>query len=133
MSAAKPTIRRAAAILGGQQHVSNDDRRRTDRRPCNVPAVLFVPGRSITVGCKMVDESSTGARLKLDNAVVRRDTTQTSVPNEFWVEMAPDKAQVKCRLVWEHDDCVGVRFLSAIQQVNVSRNNGRRTSFGRLR
>ena len=90
-------------------------RRRAGRRSCRLPARLFVSGGMKPVDCTIVDESSMGARLKLACSKLTGKQDGNRMPQEFWLYFPLEKAQVKCRRVWEGNDYIGVRFWSAIQ------------------
>ncbi|MAI48187.1 MAG: hypothetical protein CMB79_20550 [Filomicrobium sp.] len=94
---------------------SRRERRRSSRRDCALPAIIFIPGTSMAIPCTMVDEASSGARLRLSAARVERGRDKSYVPREFWVWMSVDRARVKCEPVWEKDDKIGVRVLSVIE------------------
>ncbi|MEM9359499.1 MAG: PilZ domain-containing protein [Pseudomonadota bacterium] len=99
------------------------ERRRSSRRECNLPAIIFIPGTSMAIPCTMVNESSSGACLRLSAARARQNGGQSYVPREFWVWMSVDRCRVKCEPVWEKDDKIGVRFLSIIETAKADERN----------
>lgn len=110
------------------------ERRRSYRRGCNLPAIIFIPGTSMAIPCTLVDECSAGARLRLSAARARHGRTQSYVPREFWVWMSVDRCRVKCEPIWENDDKIGVRFLSVIETAPPEDRNPTSNSFdGRKR
>ncbi len=111
--------------LGRQTLAPGSERRRSYRRDCQLPAIIFIPGTSMAIPCTMVDESSSGARLRLSAARVERGRSQSYVPREFWVWMSVDRCRVKCEPVWENGNKVGVRFTSVIE---TARAEDRKTS-----
>lgn len=77
----------------------------------------------MAIPCTMVNESSSGACLRLSAARARQNGGQSYVPREFWVWMSVDRCRVKCEPVWEKDDKIGVRFLSIIETAKADERN----------
>ena len=107
--------RSAPIQLGRKTLATSSERRRSNRRGCQLPAIIFIPGTSMAIPCTMVEESSSGARLRLSAARVKHGRGQSYVPREFWVWMSVDRCRVKCEPVWESNDKIGVRFTSVIE------------------
>ena len=107
-------------IVSEKVRASNDQEdRRTHARFSGVTdAEIALPGASVMIGARIVDMSPTGARIELRTAT---DETGTSVapdlPAHFVMVLQPDGGEIECQLVWQSDDCVGVRFLEALSEV----------------
>lgn len=66
------------------------------------------------VRCVVRDMSVTGARLLIkESKLVPKHDGKLGLPNEFTLNIRLDRVAVNCRIVWQNEDEVGVRFTSA--------------------
>jgi hypothetical protein len=79
--------------------------RKTTRRPVVQGARVFLGGGSPLFPCMILDLSDLGARLKIEADI--------PLPPQFILVMSRDgRLNRPCRIVWQEDGVVGVRFLS---------------------
>lgn len=85
--------------------------RRESRKEVGRKAWLDIGnGRPLLV-CTLIDISSSGAKLALD------DTAQ--VPSTFALQLTRDgKMNVPCRIVWRNVDALGIAFVKAIDRLD---------------
>lgn len=79
------------------------ERRRSQRFGSTIPALIFVRESVPLCPCTVIDISQGGGRIRLDAPV--------SVPDRFHL-LFTRTASVRreCRVIWRHDDCLGVTF-----------------------
>jgi hypothetical protein len=81
------------------------ERRRSLRYHSTIPAQIYVRDGLPLCPCTVLDVSQGGGRIRLDAPV--------SVPDQFHL-LFTRTASVRreCRVIWRHDDCLGVAFSS---------------------
>lgn len=91
------------------------NRRNSQRKSFFFPATIYRQDRTILCGCKILDISETGARLKIDKEFAE---VTLDIPPAFLLSMTArddvlhESLSVarRCELVWQKEREVGVRF-----------------------
>jgi hypothetical protein len=78
------------------------ERRQQVRDPCNQRAAIRFGRPSHELQCRVLDRSTRGAGLVLDNCVL--------VPSEFDLQIEGEGRARRCRLVWSDGRRLGVVF-----------------------
>ena len=91
---------------------NNTEKRFTYRKRMQSPATLWDSELKTNVRCKIVDMSSTGAKLTLDPNDPAYGRLVRFMPRQFWIKMLYDGAQVCCEVQWQDENRFGVRFIS---------------------
>lgn len=92
------------------------NRRNSHRKSFFFPATIYRQDRTILCGCKILDISETGARLKIDREFAE---VTLDIPQLFLLSMTSrddrlhDSLSVarRCEMVWQKEREIGVKFL----------------------
>ncbi len=83
------------------------DKRKAPRRTLRHRALVVGFDNAPITGCFMSDVSTSGARLKLEDAT-------TEIPDKFGLILAKGgKVHRHCTVIWRDKDLIGVRFNDA--------------------
>ena len=82
--------------------VSSNDRRAVPRTSIENGALLFFKGQVGARGCKIIDISDNGARIRTHNLTVLPNSFELTFDNFFTIQC--------CRLIWRDGDSLGVAF-----------------------
>ena len=83
----------------------SSNKRRTARQTVNSAAWLEIDGEARLRRCRLVDVSSNGARLIVENV--------DNIPDSFNLLLSRfGRSQYRCNVVWKRGDEVGVEFLA---------------------
>jgi hypothetical protein len=93
----KPTLREIMSQ-------GRDERRLAGRTPFDRNALLFYAGQPGLFGCSVRDVTAHGAGIRLNGLRI--------LPTEFNLSFDNFRTTRGCRLVWRHDDFVGVSLVS---------------------
>lgn len=86
---------------------SPSDRRFAPRRKGQIPAMVFFENTSVTMPCRIVDMSTTGARLEL------RAGWDSSVPSDIdrvKLVLRSDRVMYECRIIRRAQTGIGLKF-----------------------
>ena len=95
--------------------VADTEKRFTFRKRTQSPATIWDGEQNVSVRCKLIDMSPTGAKLVLDPKDPAYQRLQRFMPKQFWIKLLYDGAQVCCEVKWQDEDRFGVRFISNFQ------------------
>lgn len=100
------------AASGGTTAQSAAERRWAHRKTCGYKAMITRPGTGANISCRIVNMSTTGACLALDEA--DRDGGEgLHLPAYFTLAMRTDRMEIDSAIVWRKGAQLGVRFLAA--------------------
>jgi hypothetical protein len=81
---------------------SHNDRRAAGRTSIENGALLFFKGQVGARGCKVIERSDNGARLRTHSLSVLPDSFELTFDNFLTIRW--------CRLIWRNGDFLGVAF-----------------------
>ena len=76
-----------------------------------MPLVRIAPERAGPVLCTLRDRWVPGARLEMDPIGLRRTTVSVELPELLTVQVARERIEFDCRVVWRDGRHFGVQFL----------------------
>jgi len=91
------------------------ENRRAPRKRSSLPAQILYAGSTTGTPCLVLDMSATGAKLRVPAG--SGYCHPNNMPSHITLFMKSDWLQVECEIVRRADHEVGVRFCSAMQQV----------------
>ena len=89
--------------------------RRAPRKRVAVPGLIGVPGYRLTVPCRIVDMSATGACATLVVSPRERIRTAGELPDQVILVLRQDRVEIDCRVQWREGTRLGVQFLSGMR------------------
>ena len=96
---------------------ADGEARRSNRRQSMTPGLIYPGGTAASIPCVVVDQSATGARLKMQAGWVNPFRGMSSLGQSFKLVMRLDRMEVTCEIVRIEENEVGVRFTSVLQPI----------------
>jgi hypothetical protein len=106
----KPLVLKAVDSLQ-----ANGENRRSTRRQSMTPGLIYPGGTAASIPCVVIDQSATGARLKLQSGWVNPFRGMSSLGQTFNLVMRLDRMEVICEIIRIEENELGVRFTSVMQ------------------
>ena len=91
------------------------EQRRAARKTLLVPGLIGLRGYRLTVPCKVLDMSATGAQSVLVVSPSRIRKAQ-DLPDDVILVFVHDGVETDCVIRWRRGDRFGLRFLSAMRK-----------------
>ena len=88
---------------------------RATRKSVTAPGLVFPGGMAASIPCSVVDQSMTGACLKMQSGWVNPFRGQSSLGQTFRLVMRLDRLEADCEIVRIAQNEIGVRFLSVLR------------------
>ena len=89
-----------------KSNAQSNEKRRSQRRPALMPAVIFYPEQNEHVACLVLDLSPDGALLELPRA--------KNLPLVFWLRLDGESTLRFCTVAWQSENHLGVEFSEQI-------------------
>jgi hypothetical protein len=106
---AAPRVRRPTLV---SQAIDHDERRFSRRRNAEARAYILAPSLIEPVACLVKDQSTTGARIRLDPSIKDLTATLDEIPENFTLVLQLDRISLDCNVAWRREKSLGVRFTS---------------------
>lgn len=103
-----PRVRRPTLV---SQAIAHDERRFSRRRTAEARAFIFAPGLTEPQPCLVKDQSTTGARVRLD-PTGKDHVAIGEIPENFTLVLQLDRVSLDCNVAWRREKSLGVRFTS---------------------
>lgn len=110
--------RRAPAMdpASAASEASYAELRIAPRKRLMVPGLVGMSGFRLTVPCRIVDMSATGAGTELDVPPHFRIRLACDLPDQIMLILTREHIEVDCEIQWRHGERFGARFLSATRR-----------------
>lgn len=119
---AGPRVRRPTLVT---QPVEHDERRFSRRRNAEARAYILAPSLLEPLACLVKDQSTTGARVRLDPKVKDAASVIEEIPENFTLVLQLDRISLDCNVAWRREKSLGVRFTSPARFLPRTSTNAR--------
>ena len=106
----KPLVTRSSDPLN-----ASGENRRSTRRQSMTPGLIYPGGTAASIPCVVIDQSATGARLKMQTGWVNPFRGMSSLGQTFNLVMRLDRCEVNCEIIRIEENELGVRYTSVLQ------------------
>lgn len=96
--------------------VEPEDLRSAPRKRLMVPGLIGMQGFRLTVPCRIIDMSATGAGTALEVPPHCRIKLACDLPDQIMLILTREHVEVDCVIQWRHGERFGARFLSATRR-----------------
>ena len=103
------------ALIEAEPHAP-DDMRIAPRKRLMVPGLIGMPGFRLTVPCRVIDMSATGAGTALDVPPHFRIRLACDLPDQIMLILTCEHIEIDCEIQWRDGGRFGARFLSATRR-----------------
>ena len=110
----------AAKLDGVPVEPAYAEERRAPRRPVAVPGVISLPGYRLTVPCRIVDMSATGAGAVITLDQKARVRLARELPDRVVLRLPNDRLEVDCLIRWRNRERFGARFVSVTRPLKAA-------------
>ena len=93
--------------------VASGEKRSSSRRAAKTPGLIYPGGIAASSPCMIVDQSFTGACLKMQEGWVNPFLGSSSLGQTFTLVMRLDRMEVDCEIMRLEELEIGIRFTSA--------------------
>lgn len=114
MSLQQRSAIRSEDLDAAEKEPSDHKPRFSHRKRAASAGIIYSDEINGAVHCIVRDMSVTGARLLVkESKLVPKINGKLGLPTDFTLNIRLDRVAVNCRMVWQNEDEVGVRFTSA--------------------
>ena len=96
---------------------ASSEKRWSTRRATQSPGLVFPGGMAASIPCMIVDQSVTGARLRMQDGWVNPFNGVSSLGQSFKLVMRVDRVEADCEIVRIEENEIGVRFVSVMRPI----------------
>ena len=113
----KEAINSQANLNAYGEPVGNDTDRFAVRRRCNIPAMVVRADVGYRTPCRVLDISASGACLSIEVDQFGGCFSDRLNDEAFWLRLAHEGSQVRCRIAWREGNRYGVHFVSPMEKI----------------
>lgn len=103
------------ALIEAESHEPHE-LRIAPRKRLMVPGLIGMPGFRLTVPCRIIDMSATGAGTALEVPPGFRIRLACDLPDQIMLILTREHIEVDCEIQWRDGERFGARFLSATRR-----------------